>query len=107
MRFVLGFLVLILNAMDNTTTFFCLNTSVPGFEVTEANPIARWLFDSLGLVEGLLLEGLITAAAVSFLVLSHRIPHRARLAVLTVLTLLPAWATLNNLFVMQALGIEL
>ena len=56
MRFVLGVLVLLLNTLDNTTTFLCLRSPVPGFEVIEANPLARWLFDAVGLTEGLVFE---------------------------------------------------
>jgi hypothetical protein len=107
MRFVLGLLVVLLNLADNTTTFLCLRTPVDGFEVMEANPLARWLFDSVGLVEGLVFEMLVTTAAIAFLVLTDRIPHRARIALLILLAALPAWASLNNFLVMQAVGLPL
>ncbi len=54
MRFLLGVLVMVFNVADNTTTFLCLRQPVPGFEVFEANPLARWLFEVLGLAEGLI-----------------------------------------------------
>ena len=44
MRFALGILVVLLNLADNATTFLCLRAPVPGFEVSEANPAASWLF---------------------------------------------------------------
>jgi hypothetical protein len=105
MRLLLGLLVVLFNLMDNTTTFLCLRASVPGFEVIEANPVARWLFGAVGLTEGLLLEMFITTAAVCFLVVSSRIPNRVRLGVLILLAILPAWATLNNLHVMREIGL--
>lgn len=105
MRIALGFVVLFLNLIDNTTTFVCLRAPIPGFEVIEANPFARWLFDSIGLLPGLMLEYLVTTLAVAFLVLSTRISPRVRLALLAVLSVLPAWAALNNLEVMRAIGV--
>jgi hypothetical protein len=105
MRGLLGLLVLLFNLTDNTTTFLCLRAPVNGFDVIEANPFARWLFDAVGLAQGLMIETVLTTAAVGFLVFSPRISPRVRMAVLVVLTVLPAWATLNNLQVMRAIGL--
>ena len=107
MRFLLGGMVLIFNLLDNATTFLCLKGPVPGYEVFEANPVARWLFDTIGLTEGLLLETALTTAAVAFLVVTPRIPARTRLLLLVFLTALPAWAVANNLQVIHEVGIEL
>jgi hypothetical protein len=107
MRFLLGLLVIFFNMIDNFTTFACLRSPIPGFEVSEANPIARWLFDSIGLLEGLLIETAVTMAAVGFLVFTQRLPLGTRLTLLTVLAALPAWAAINNLNVMRAVGIAL
>lgn len=107
MRFLLGALVVLLNVADNATTFVCLREPVEGFEVVEANPIARWLFESVGLAEGLVLEMLITTAAIAFLVHTERIPSRTKLMLLSVLALLPAWAALNNYLVIRAVGLSL
>ena len=51
MRIFLGVLAVLLNLADNATTFLCLRVPVPGFEVTEANPAAAWLFAAIGLEE--------------------------------------------------------
>ena len=107
MRFMLGALVILFNLMDNVTTFACLRSATPGFNVTEANPAARWLFDSIGLLEGLVVETVITTLAVGFLVFTQRLPVRIRLMFLCFLTVLPAWAAINNLNVMRAVGILL
>jgi hypothetical protein len=107
MRFLLGALVVLFNLTDNTTTFLCLRQPVEGFEVVEANPIARWLFDSIGLIEGLVLEMVITTAAIAFLVFTTRLPRRAKLLLLALLALLPAWASLNNLLVLRVVGVSL
>ena len=105
MRFLLGGLAVVLNLLDNTTTFLCLRAPVPGFEIFEANPMARWMFEAVGLLEGLLLETVITTAAVAFLVLTTRIPRRIRIALLAVLAVLPAWAVANNMQVMHEIGV--
>jgi hypothetical protein len=107
MRAVLGLLIVFFNMLDNVTTFLSLRGPTPGFEVFEANPFARWLFDSIGLVEGLVLETVITTIAVCFLVWAPRISPRVRLVILVVLAVLPAWATVNNLEVMRSVGISL
>ena len=107
MRFLLGALVVLFNLADNTTTFLCLRQPVAGFEVVEANPIARWLFDSVGLIEGLVLEMAITTAAIAFLVFTSRISRRTKLLLLALLALLPAWASLNNLIVLRTVGLSL
>ena len=102
MRVFLGTLVVLLNMADNATTFLCLRAPVPGFEVVEANPAAAWLFDSVGLERGLVLEMLVTSVAIVFLVMTTRIPPRIKLALLVVLAVLPAWAAVNNWLVIQA-----
>ena len=107
MRLALGALVILFNSLDSLTTFLCLREPLPGFEVIEANPFARWLFEVTGLVHGLLLESLITLAAVAFLVLSPTLPEWARTALLVLLIALPAWAVVNNLQVMSAVGVWL
>ncbi len=107
MRFLLGALVLVFNSLDNATTYMCLHQTVPGFDVIEANPLARWLFDAVGLVEGLVFESMVTLSAVAFLVMTRMIPTRVRNVLLVVLAVLPAWAVVNNLKVMAAIGVGL
>jgi hypothetical protein len=105
LRFVLGSLAVLINLLDNATTFACLHRPPAGFDVYEANPIARWLFDSIGLVEGLLLETTLTTVAIGFVVATGMIPPRTKLVLLGGLVLLPAWAVANNLGVMHAIGV--
>ena len=107
MRFVLGILVVVLNVADNTTTFRCLRAPVPGYEVAEANPVAAWLFGSIGLVPGLALEMAVTSSAIAFLVLTRHVPHRVKLLILFVLAALPAWAAINNSLVIHTTGLTL
>ena len=105
MRFLLGGLVLLFNFFDNLTTFLCLRASSPIFEVFEANPVAQWTFDKLGLMQGLALETAVTTAAVAFLIFTDRISATPKLVLLGTLALLPAWAAINNLQVAWAVGL--
>ena len=105
MQVAMGWAVVLFNLLDNATTFVCLRDPVPGYAVVEANPIARWMFDSIGLVQGLLLETLVTSVAVAFLVLSPRIPKHIRTGLLALLIVLPAYAAANNYMIMQTIGI--
>ena len=107
MRFFLGALVVLFNVTDNATTFLCLRRPVEGFEIVEVNPIARWLFEQIGLLEGLVVEMGMTTLAVAFLVVTKNVPPRLRLALLTVLAVLPAWASLNNYLVLKAVSVPL
>jgi hypothetical protein len=106
MRIALGILVVLLNVADNTTTFLCLHAPVPGYEVAEANPAAAWLFDTIGLVPGLVFEMAVTTAAIAFLVATTHVPHRLKIALLAVLAALPLWAVINNVWVIHATQIQ-
>jgi len=105
MRFLLGATVLILNLADNATTFLCLRAPVEQFVVFEANPVARWLFEGVGLLGGLALEMVLSTIAVMFLVQTSRITARAKIVLLALLAALPAWAVANNMQVMYEIGI--
>jgi hypothetical protein len=107
MRFALGILVVLLNLADNVTTFLCLRAPVPGFELSEANPAASWLFGAMGLRAGLIFEMVVTSAAVAVLVVTRHVPPRIKLALLFLLAALPAWAALNNAWVIQATNLSL
>ena len=57
--FLIG-LFLVATLGDHLTTWACLSNPVPGWEVSEVNPVSAWLFSSFGLVPGLLLDGIVT-----------------------------------------------
>jgi len=103
---IFALLTLLVSAADHWTTYLCLRSPVPGWQVTEANPIAVWLFDALGLIPGLLVDSAVTLAAVSFLVVTRTVPQLAKILFFA---LVIAWTTLavaNNLRAVEALGIS-
>ncbi len=98
--------LLVLTAADHWTTYLCLQTPVPGFEVTEANPIAAALFDHMGLVPGLLLDGAVTLAALVFVARTPLLPRIVKQLFLLTVSAWTAAAVANNLDVIASLGLS-
>ena len=103
---LLALLMLLLTAADHWTTYLCLKSPVPGFEVSEANPIAQWLFQSLGLVPGILVDTALTLAAVGFLIWTALIPKPAKGIFLLVVIAWTGYAVVNNLQAIAAMGLS-
>jgi hypothetical protein len=91
--------------LDHLTTWLCLRTPIPGWEIREANPLAAWLFTRVGLVEGLAIDTLVTALALVLVAYTVRLPRAAKLALLGVLIGTSAFAVANNLDVIQQIGL--
>ena len=102
----LATLTVLISAADHWTTYLCLRSPVPGWQVSEANPVADWLFHTLGLVPGLLLDSAVTIAAVGFLLTTTLIPRPLRAGFLAFVTLWTSLAVANNVRALQALGIS-
>jgi hypothetical protein len=103
---LLAVLTLLVSAADHWTTYLCLRSPIPGWEVVEANPLADWLFATAGLVPGLLIDSTATVCGVAFLVFTRAVPQAAK-GLFFVLVI--AWTTLavaNNLRAIEALGLS-
>jgi len=106
MRRALVILILLLTAADHWTTYLCLRAPVQGWFVTEANPVADVLFQSAGLVPGLLIDSLITVAALLFLASTPRFSPRMRTVMLSAVAMATSYAVINNLRAIAELGIS-
>ncbi len=106
LHFLIG-LTLLLTAADHWTTYLCLRAPVEGWQVSEANPIADWLFARLGLLPGLALDSAVTLGAIAFLLTTPRIPRRLKLAFFAIVAVWTAHAVVNNLFAIRELGLAL
>jgi hypothetical protein len=104
---VLALLTVLVSAADHWTTYLCLRAPVDGWTVSEANPLAGWLFGSIGLVPGLLLDSAVTVGAVSFLLVTTVIPRGLRAAFLAFVCVWTAAAVANNVNALDALGLSL
>jgi hypothetical protein len=95
-----------LTCADHWTTYLCLHAPVDGWHVTEANPIADWLFGWAGLGGGLLIDSAITLGAVAFLATTHMLDRRWKTALLALITLSTGYAVVNNLGAISRMGIS-
>ena len=96
---------LLLTGADHVTTWLCLRSPVLGWEVSEANPLAGWLFDATGLVYGLAIDSVITLAAVVFLITTASLSHSLRISFLAVISLTTGFAVVNNVQAIHAMGL--
>ena len=97
--------IVVLTCADHLTTWLCLSEPVEGWTVSEANPIARWIFLSAGLVPGLLIDTLITVAALTFVAATPRFSPTLKTSMLSFVTLVSFYAVTNNVLVIADLGI--
>ena len=104
---VLALLTVLVSAADHWTTYLCLRSPVEGWNVTEANPLAGWLFGTLGLVPGLMLDSVVTVGAVAFLMVTSVIPRGLCAAFLAFVCVWTAVAVANNVDALDALGLTL
>lgn len=102
----LAILTLVLSAADHWTTYLCLRSPVAGWQVTEANPIAEWLFTELGLVEGLLLDSAVTVLAVGFLLTTSRIHDGIKWGFFSFVVASTGYAVFNNVQAISSLGLS-
>ena len=107
MLFTLLALTLLLSCADHWTTYLCLSAHAPGWEVTEANPLAEWLFSHAGLVGGLLIDTAVTIVALAFLATTPRLPHLLKIAFLSFAVFWTGYAVANNVFAAQTMGLSL
>ncbi len=106
MLYMLVALTLLLTAADHWTTYLCLRAPVPGWQVSEANPIAAWLFQSLGLVPGILLDSAVTLVAIAFLLGTALVPRAAKQAFFLAVVAWTGWAVVNNVKAILIMGIS-
>ena len=99
-------LTVIFTAADHWTTYLCLRAPVESWQVTEANPIADWLFASVGLVPGLLVDSVVTVLAIGFLLTTPLVPPRLKTGFFVFVATWPGWAVTHNLGALRALGLS-
>jgi len=103
----MALLTLLLSAADHWTTYLCLRTPLAGWEVTEANPFADWLFGSVGLVPGLLVDSALTLGAVGFLLTTRHVSSSAKFCFFGVIAAWTGVAVINNLQAIASIGLPL
>jgi hypothetical protein len=97
--------VILASTADHWTTYLCLRSPVTGFDVTEGNPLAAWLFGQVGLVPGLLLDSVITLFAVLVVVNTKLVPRGLKVGFFGAVCVWTGLAVANNLTILHALGL--
>lgn len=106
MFYFLASLTLLLTAADHWTTYLCLRAPVEGWAVAEANPIAEWLFDTVGLVPGLAIDSVVTIFAIAFLLTTPRVPKAVKGAFFVCVVFWTCHAVVNNMQAIRMLGLS-
>lgn len=96
---------ILLTAADHWTTWLCLHAPVEGWTVSEANPIADWLFAWAGLANGLLIDSVVTLGAIAFLSTTPVFGESLKVALLALITLSTGYAVVNNLDAITRMGL--
>ena len=103
---LLAIATLAVSAADHWTTYVCLRQPVSGWQVTEANPISEWLFQTVGLVPGLLVDSVVTVCAVAFLLTTRRLPVLVKKVFFCLVVVSTGYAVINNYRAIDAIGLS-
>lgn len=106
MTYLLAALTLGLTLADHWTTYLCLRSPVAGWEVTEANPVADWLFQLAGLGPGLAIDTAITGVALVFLIGTRRLAGGVKNACFALVAGTTGYAVVNNLGALNDMGLS-
>jgi hypothetical protein len=96
---------IVLTGLDHWTTYLCLRYPVDGWVVSEANPVADFLFSVAGLGPGLAIDSLVTLVAVLFLFTTQVFSRTSKIGVLAIITITTGYAVFNNLGAINRMGI--
>ena len=99
------FTTIALTLADHWTTYLCLHAPVEGWNVSEANPVADWLFEWAGLGPGLMIDTIVTLLAVAFVATTHVLDRPYKTALLALITLSTGYAVFNNLGAITRMGL--
>lgn len=101
-----AFTTILLTCADHWTTWLCLKDPVQGWNVSEANPVADWLFQSAGLSGGLMIDSLVTLGAVAFVLTTPVFDRSVKVGLLAVITCATGYAVANNVEAIQRMGLS-
>ncbi|MEM9177222.1 MAG: hypothetical protein AAGC67_18565 [Myxococcota bacterium] len=97
---------ILLTCADHWTTWLCLHAPVSGWNVSEANPVADWLFQQAGLSGGLMIDSLITLGAVFFVLTTPFFDRAVKVGLLGVISCATGYAVMNNVDAIQRMGLS-
>ena len=101
-----AFTTILLTCADHWTTWLCLHAPVSGWNVSEANPVADWLFQWAGLSGGLMIDSAITLGAILFVLTTHVFDRSVKVGLLATITCATGYAVFNNVDAIQRMGLS-
>ena len=102
--FIAFLFTMIAMLLDNHTTHYAL-TVYSNQGAVEGNPIAKQVFDLVGLTPGLILSTVLAIGLYIFIACSRRMMARTKILILMLLGSLRFAAGLNNLAVISAMAL--
>ncbi len=102
---VFALTTILLTCLDHWTTYVCLHAPIAGWNVVEANPVAQWLFSWAGLGGGLLIDSIVTLAAVVFLATTPVFARTVKIGLLGIIAVSTGYAVFNNLGALSEMGL--
>jgi hypothetical protein len=85
-----------LTLADAYTTWACLHAPIPGWEVWEWNFMAAWLFEHLGLVPGLVVDGILTILVLGWIGITKRVTTKFKVIFMLGSIAVTCWAVYSN-----------
>ena len=101
------FVLLILAFLgDNISTYFALSLPAKeGLLISEANPIAAWIFEAMGLVKGLIFEFVLSIGLLYWLMGVKTIPYKWKVVIFAGILIPTVYAVINNIGVLTLVGV--
>lgn len=89
-------IVFVLSLLDNYTTWIILREPIVGWNVVEANPIARAVFNAIGLELGLVADTIFTTVACAWGYHTKVCTENTKLFWCAILAVVSLFAVVNN-----------
>lgn len=103
---ILFVLIILANLGDNFSTYWALTLPAKeGMLITEANPIAAWIFEAMGLVKGLIFEFVLGIGLIWWLMGVKDIPYRWKVVIFAGILIPTVYAVINNIGVLTSAGV--
>jgi hypothetical protein len=94
---ILFVLLILANLGDNISTYLALALpAIEGMLITEANPIAAWIFETMGLVKGLIFEFVLSIGILFWLMGVKNIPYKWKVVIFVGILIPTVYAVINN-----------
>lgn len=100
---ILFVLLILANLGDNISTYLALTLPAKeGMLISEANPIAAWIFEAMGLVKGLVFEFVVSVMLFYWLMGVKDIPYKWKVVIFVGILIPTVYAVINNVWILTS-----